>query len=204
MCKGNIVARSFWDLLRRSSGGAFVAVVALAMLGQDVAAQERRTILAERYVPTIWVDPDGCEHWVMDDGAEGYGDNRLRRDGTPVCRYGPACAVFETDQLFATDQWRISDAGKRRLASFFRQADAKSFVISGHTDSVASDAYNIALSQRRANAVAAVAVQTGVHVREVRWYGERNPVANNETAAGRQKNRRVEVECITAIERGAK
>ncbi|MFZ9117949.1 MAG: OmpA family protein, partial [Paracoccaceae bacterium] len=24
------------------------------------------------YIPSIWVDPDGCEHWVMDDGAEGY------------------------------------------------------------------------------------------------------------------------------------
>jgi hypothetical protein len=44
-----------------------------------------RTILAERYTPTIWTDPDGCEHWVMDDGAEGYMTPHLLPGGTPVC-----------------------------------------------------------------------------------------------------------------------
>lgn len=36
------------------------------------------------YVPGIWVDPDGCEHWVMDDGAEGYMTPNIRPDGRPV------------------------------------------------------------------------------------------------------------------------
>lgn len=45
-----------------------------------------RTILAERYVPTIWVDPDGCEHWVMDDGLEGFMTPHTDRLGRPVCR----------------------------------------------------------------------------------------------------------------------
>lgn len=33
----------------------------------------------------IWVDPTGCEHWIIDDGAEGYLSARLQRNGRPVC-----------------------------------------------------------------------------------------------------------------------
>ncbi len=33
----------------------------------------------------IWVDPNGCDHWIVDDGVEGYMSPRLARDGTPVC-----------------------------------------------------------------------------------------------------------------------
>ncbi|MHA3915275.1 hypothetical protein [Halovulum sp. GXIMD14793] len=33
----------------------------------------------------IWIDPDGCQHWWIDDGIEGYMTPRLNRDGTPVC-----------------------------------------------------------------------------------------------------------------------
>ncbi len=49
-----------------------------------------RRILAERFTPTIWTDPDGCEHWVMDDGAEGYMTPHVRRDGRPVCNRATA------------------------------------------------------------------------------------------------------------------
>lgn len=34
---------------------------------------------------TIWVDPDGCKHWVVDDGVEGYMSPVLNLDGTPDC-----------------------------------------------------------------------------------------------------------------------
>lgn len=33
----------------------------------------------------IWVDPQGCDHWIIDDGLEGYLSQRLSRDGKPVC-----------------------------------------------------------------------------------------------------------------------
>lgn len=36
-------------------------------------------------VASIWLDPDGCQHWVIDDGLEGYMSPRLNRDGTPRC-----------------------------------------------------------------------------------------------------------------------
>ncbi|MBQ0804664.1 MAG: OmpA family protein [Sulfitobacter sp.] len=149
-----------------------------------------------QYIPTIWVDPDGCEHWVMDDGAEGYMTPNVSRQGIPVCRRGNVCGVMNTDQFFATDSYRIHAQGKQRLAQFFKSTGAISYIISGHTDSRAFDEYNMRLSINRANAVAAVAAQTGARIADVRGYGERMPAAPNGSAAGMAQNRRVEIICI--------
>ncbi|WP_244867973.1 OmpA family protein [Vannielia litorea] len=151
---------------------------------------------SQRYVPTIWVDPDGCEHWVMDDGVEGYMTPHVTREGIPVCRRGNVCGVMKSDQLFATDSAAISAAGQKRLAGFFRANRARGYIIAGHTDSRASDAYNMKLSERRAASVARVGKAAGAKIIDVRGYGERKPVASNRTAAGMQQNRRVEIICI--------
>jgi OOP family OmpA-OmpF porin len=67
--------------------------------------------------------------------------------------------------------------------------------VEGHTDSIASDDYNQALSERRARAVAKWLDDYGIDGSRLtaKGYGESKPVAENDTAAGRQKNRRVEV-----------
>lgn len=39
----------------------------------------------------VWIDPNGCDHWIIDDGIEGYLSQRLDREGKPVCS-GPALA----------------------------------------------------------------------------------------------------------------
>lgn len=148
------------------------------------------------YTPTIWVDPDGCEHWVMDDGAEGYMTPHTTRQGIPVCRRGNVCGVMQSDQFFATDSYRIHGKGKARLAHFFQTTGAVSYIITGHTDSRASDEYNMRLSFNRANAVAKIAHGAGAKIADVRGYGERLPAAANNTARGMAKNRRVEIICI--------
>lgn len=68
----------------------------------------------------------------------------------------------------------------------------------GHTDSVGSDAYNMDLSNRRANAVNNLLVQRGVADSriDIVGYGKTMPVATNDTEAGRQKNRRVEIKIV--------
>ncbi|MCD9149184.1 OmpA family protein [Pseudophaeobacter flagellatus] len=178
------------------------AVATLGLTTASVQAQNattgQRTIVGERYVPTIWVDPDGCEHWVMDDGAEGYMTPHVTPDGKPVCRRGNLCGVMETDQFFATDKSYISAAGKTRLQEFFNsnKGQVRSFVVAGHTDSRASDEYNIALSQRRANAVAGVAKSVGARIADIRAYGERDPRVPNTSAANMAQNRRVEIYCL--------
>ena len=175
----------------------FAALIAVGSVG-PVHAQKNGggQAVGEAYVPTIWTDPDGCEHWVMDDGWEGYMTPNVNRQGIPVCNRGNTCAVMNSDQLFATDSYRISKSGKARLAEFFRSAGATSYIIAGHTDSRASDEYNMRLSINRANSVAAVAQSVGARIADVRGYGERVPRATNRTRAGMAENRRVEIICL--------
>lgn len=161
-----------------------------------LSTQNTRTIQGEQYIPGIWVDPDGCEHWVMDDGVEGYMTPHVNRKGIPVCNRGNTCGVLNTDQFFATDSHRISPAGQQRLSEFFQGANAISYIITGHTDSRASDSYNMKLSYNRAVSVARVARSTGASIVDIRGYGERQPVASNGTKDGMARNRRVEIICI--------
>ncbi|MGR3463035.1 MAG: OmpA family protein [Roseovarius sp.] len=190
------MASKISEILRRAAGGAaVVALGASVFAGAAIAQQGQRIVKGERYIPTIWVDPDGCEHWVMDDGAEGYMSPHVNRQGIPVCREANLCGVVNTDTLFATDSARIQPAGKQRLGEFFQQAGAISYTIVGHTDSRASDEYNMDLSYRRANAVASVARSIGARIADVRGYGERMPKASNNTAQGMAQNRRVEIMC---------
>lgn len=186
------------DLFVAKLGKAAAALsgVAVALIIASAPAFAQTAVEGEGYIPTIWIDPDGCEHWVMDDGAEGFMSPHRRRDGSPVCHRSEICGVVPTDQLFATDRYHINAAGRERLSDFFRTADAFAFLIHGHTDSRAPDEYNMTLSQNRANAVANVAAEVGVRVVDIRGFGERNPRATNATAEGMQQNRRVEIYCL--------
>jgi outer membrane protein OmpA-like peptidoglycan-associated protein len=143
-----------------------------------------------------WVDDDGCMHWWADGGMEGYMLDRVNpKNGKPVCLKKNTCLVENTDQLFVTDGHRLTASGLRRLEDFFRGAGAFGYAIYGHTDSRASDEYNMRLSERRAKAVADVARAMGASVERQIGFGERNPIASNSSAAGMAKNRRVEVVC---------
>jgi outer membrane protein OmpA-like peptidoglycan-associated protein len=144
----------------------------------------------------IWIDDDGCMHWWADGGLEGYMDHRVNpKTGKPVCLKKNTCLVENTDTLFATDSSTLTASGRDRLRQFFTQSGAFGYAIYGHTDSRASDEYNMGLSQRRARAVADVARSVGASVEREIGYGEREPIATNGTAAGMAKNRRVEVVC---------
>ncbi len=184
----------FPRLMKAAKAGA-VLVLAL-MLFAPTAQAGHKNSHSQRYVPGVWVDPDGCEHWVMDDGWEGYMTPNVTRDGIPVCRRVNACLVESSDQLFAVDKHYINPANRQRLADFFRSAGATAYSIYGHTDSDASDAHNMGLSARRANAVAQIAASVGARVVAIRGFGERQPIATNSTSYGKQRNRRVEIMCI--------
>lgn len=178
-------------------GVSCAALVASALLLAPQAVQAQETItVTGRVQPGIWVDPDGCTHWVADGGAEGYMEGRVNpSDGMPVCLEVNTCAVANSDVLFATDSARLTHSGREQLESFFRSSGAFAYAIYGHTDSRASDEYNIRLSQRRAASVANVARSVGARVAREIGYGERRPVAPNNSAANMQQNRRVEIVC---------
>ena len=194
---GRVISKAFASALAGTIltfGGA--AMIALSTFGAAQAQGVSRDAIGENYTPTIWTDPDGCQHWVMDDGWEGYMTPHVNRQGIPVCHRGNTCAVMNSDQLFATNSHRISSRGRATLQQFFQNAGATSYIIAGHTDSRASDEYNMRLSVNRANSVAAIAQSVGARIADVRGYGERQPVASNGTAGGMSKNRRVEIICI--------
>jgi outer membrane protein OmpA-like peptidoglycan-associated protein len=102
------------------------------------------------------------------------------------------------DVLFDVNEATLKPGAKRaldNLAQFMQQYPQRNVSIEGFTDSTGSDQYNEALSERRAQAVkdALVARGIGANRISVRGYGEAFPVATNDTTAGRQLNRRVEV-----------
>jgi outer membrane protein OmpA-like peptidoglycan-associated protein len=102
------------------------------------------------------------------------------------------------DVLFGAGQAKLKSRGMRsvqKLADFLEQYPQRKVLIEGYTDSTGSTRLNQELSVRRANAVRAALSDAGVSRDRImtRGYGEAFPVADNNTAANRQLNRRVEI-----------
>jgi len=102
------------------------------------------------------------------------------------------------DVLFDVDQATLKAGSMQklfRLVTFLRDEPTRGVLVEGHTDSTGSEAYNLSLSERRAQAVRSFLVEGGVEASRVlaRGYGKGYPIAGNDTAGGRQLNRRVEI-----------
>jgi outer membrane protein OmpA-like peptidoglycan-associated protein len=103
-----------------------------------------------------------------------------------------------SDVLFDTGQHTLKSGAREKLsrvAGILLAYPGLSIEVDGHTDSVGDDAYNLALSEQRAAAVREYLVQQGIPAAAIvaRGFGEAQPVASNDIAAGRQQNRRVEL-----------
>jgi OOP family OmpA-OmpF porin len=108
---------------------------------------------------------------------------------------------FAADAFFDFDKSVLKPEGKAKLddlTSKIKDMNLEVAIAVGHTDSVGTDAYNQKLSIRRAEAVKAYMVSKGIEVNRVytEGKGEKQPVADNKTAAGRAQNRRVEIEVV--------
>ena len=102
------------------------------------------------------------------------------------------------DVLFDFDKSTIKpEAGAilDRLVAFMNENKDKRANLSGHTDSVGTDAYNQKLSERRVDSVRNYVVGKGVDGGRIsgQGFGESKPIADNKTSEGRAKNRRVEI-----------
>ena len=107
------------------------------------------------------------------------------------------------DVLFETGRADLKPGAMKNLynlVTFLREHPDRNVVIEGHTDDVGSDAYNVQLSQQRAEAVRAFLATNGVNAARIqaRGLGETLPIAGNDSEAGRQQNRRVEVVVLDA------
>ena len=106
--------------------------------------------------------------------------------------------TFKSDVLFAVNSSTLKPGGYdelKRVARVLNQYPQTTITIAGHTDSTGSEAYNQKLSERRAEAVKTALVNMGVNSARMSTigYGKSRPVADNDTEAGRQMNRRVEI-----------
>lgn len=102
------------------------------------------------------------------------------------------------DVLFATNQYTLTSVAREKLAKvagILLAYPDLNLHVEGYTDSTGSDAYNLKLSQDRADAVRSYLVQQGVAAANITatGMGKEDPVASNATAQGRQENRRVEL-----------
>ena len=107
--------------------------------------------------------------------------------------------ALDSEVLFDVNKYDVrvhpeAEEVLKNLAIVLKEMDVKNFEIDGHTDSDGSDEYNQVLSEKRANSVKNFLVSQGVTAEiTTKGYGESKPVASNDTAEGRQKNRRVEI-----------
>jgi len=101
------------------------------------------------------------------------------------------------DVLFATDKSNLNASAQismDKLAAFLREKQNRNLLVEGHTDSVGSDEYNQGLSEQRAASVKSALVKRGIASERIVTigYSKKYPLASNDTAAGKQQNRRVE------------
>jgi outer membrane protein OmpA-like peptidoglycan-associated protein len=106
--------------------------------------------------------------------------------------------TVKNEILFDFDSSALRSSSRdelREMADVFNKYNDTTIVVAGHTDSTGSSSYNQTLSNRRANAVASYLQDVGVRGSRLDavGYGESRPKAENDTASGRQRNRRVEL-----------
>jgi outer membrane protein OmpA-like peptidoglycan-associated protein len=127
---------------------------------------------------------------------------RLEGTGVSVTRIGdnitlnmPSSITFATNSADLNAQFFSALEG---VALVLKEYNKTVVEIAGHTDSTGSDAYNLALSQRRAQAVASYLVSQGITQQRLITVGagEAHPVASNDTEQGRAANRRVELTIV--------
>ena len=119
----------------------------------------------------------------------------------PVAPPAATKVTYAADAFFDFDKSVIKPEGKAKLDDLIgkiKDINLEVIIAVGHTDSVGSDSYNQKLSVRRSEAVKAYLVSKGIEKNRVytEGKGEKQPVADNKTAEGRAKNRRVEIEVV--------
>ena len=163
-----------------------------------------------------WENSSGL-NWKNGDGALCWRDNNWTPataakgcDGALVAKPAAAPApagvsqskiTLQADTLYDFDKATLKPEGKAtldKIAADLKKIKLEVIIAVGNTDSVGSDAYNMALGQRRAQSVKAYLVSKGVDGSRIytESKGKSNPVASNATAEGRAKNRRTDIEVV--------
>lgn len=176
-------------------GGALVGALAGGLIGKGDAKDRRERALIGAGVGAL---AGGGIGYYMDQQEKEL-TQRLRASGVSVTRVGNDIILnMPGNVTFATNSSDINAKFYEVLNSVaivLKEYDKTLIDVTGHTDSTGSDQYNMELSQRRAQSVAGYLIGQGLNGQ--RFYvvgaGESQPIADNNTPAGREQNRRVEI-----------
>ena len=183
--------------------GAAIGVAAGLLTGDD-AVERRQHALVGAGIGAI----AGGSVGAYQDRQEAELRRQMAGTGVDVVRKGdnitlnmPGNVTFDFDSASVKPQFMpVLD----NVANTLTQYNQTVIEVAGHTDSVGSDQYNQALSQRRANAVASYLGSHGVMSQRMITVGagETHPIASNDTEAGRSENRRVEITLVPVEQQG--
>lgn len=154
---------------------------------------------------------------VVGGAAGGYIGNRMDRQaeriqeeipGAEVTRVGEGINVTFNEGAgvyFDTNKSNIKGTSVEtlnKLAAILKEYPKTEILVEGHTDSAGSDEYNMGLSKLRAESVTNYLIGQGIDNSRftTKWFGETQPVADNATAEGKSKNRRVEIGIVASEE----
>jgi outer membrane protein OmpA-like peptidoglycan-associated protein len=189
----------------KATTGAMIGAVAGAVLGIATSKDKKKRKERALKGAGIGAIAGGGVGYYMD-VQEAKLRQRLENTGVSVTRDGdniilnmPGNITFEVDKTDVKPNF-VEVLGS--VALVLKEYKSTMIEVAGHTDSTGSDSYNQLLSQQRAQSVSSVLIRNGVEgIRiDTVGYGEARPTASNQTASGRQQNRRVELTLLPYAE----
>jgi len=179
--------------------GTGVGAAAGAGLGQAIGGDTKSTLIGAGIGAVVGGLAGGGIGRYMDNQEAAMRQQLAGVEGANIQRNANLLAVtFKSDVLFDTNSSALK-AGSydemSRVAQVLVQYPETRIQIAGHTDSTGSETYNQQLSEQRAQVVKNALAGQGVNPARMTpiGYGESKPIADNNTEAGRQINRRVEI-----------
>jgi outer membrane protein OmpA-like peptidoglycan-associated protein len=186
--------------LSNTTGGALLGVgggaIAGAIVGTAVGGDPRIGALIGAGVGGL----TGAAIGSYMDQQEAELRAQLQGTGVSVTRVGDQIILnMPSNITFATGESTVQPQFNQTLVSValvLKKFEKTIVDVYGHTDSQGDDAFNLALSQRRAVSVATILANQGIDQRRffIEGKGESSPIASNSTEAGRAQNRRVEIQ----------
>ncbi|MBV7296624.1 OmpA family protein [Enterovibrio paralichthyis] len=178
--------------------GAAIGAATGAVLGKSTGNHKDKRIFIGAAIGAL----AGAAVGQYMDQQEAAFREELAGSGIQVVREGDNIRlVMPSNITFATNQSNISpsfDSTLDAVARVMNKYDKTFLSIDGHTDSTGDAAYNMSLSEKRAESVRNFLLRQGVNGQRmyVTGFGETQPIASNDSSAGRAANRRVEIQIV--------
>ncbi len=185
--------------------GAAGGAAAGAVIGQVIGRDTKGTVIGAAIGAAVGGLGGAAIGKMMDNQERDMRDALATSEAASVSREGNLLAVtFKGDVTFDTNSAVVRPglySEINRVAGVLKQYPDTVVRVEGHTDSTGSEEYNMNLSHQRANAVKALLIQQGIDENriEVIGFGESMPIATNDTEAGRQLNRRVDIKIAPQV-----